>query len=88
MVYAKWGKKQTNGFSRGKKVSTSKDEVDAINDPDAESYISETFHNMDSEEDDSEWSPRRVKRYPEWKPKQDLKEKVKLSVGLKFANSV
>jgi hypothetical protein len=42
---------------------------------------------MSSEEDDEgEHRPRRVKRYPEWIPKRDLKEKVQLSVGLKFSN--
>jgi hypothetical protein len=53
-----------------------------------ESSNSETFHSMDSEEDDGEGSPRQVKRYPEWKPERDLKEKVELSIGLKFANPI
>jgi hypothetical protein len=47
---------------------------------------SETFDSMDSEEDKDEHSPRRVKRYPKWKPKRNLKEIVQLSVGLKFSN--
>ncbi|XP_062155085.1 uncharacterized protein LOC133863106 [Alnus glutinosa] len=51
------------------------------------SPISETFDSMSSEEDDEgERHPRRVKRYPEWMPKWDLKEKVQLLVGLKFSN--
>jgi len=69
----------------GKKTSTLKDRGDAINDPNAESSNSVTFHSMDSEEDEGEGSPRRLKRYLEWKPKQDIKENVELSVGLKFA---
>jgi hypothetical protein len=52
-----------------------------------ESCDSDSFHSLDSEEDDDEGSPRRAKRrYPEWKPKRDLKDKVELKVGLKFAN--
>jgi hypothetical protein len=41
---------------------------------------------MDIEEDEGEGSPRRMKRYPEWKLKRDLKENVELSVGLKLDN--
>jgi hypothetical protein len=74
-------------FQSWEKASTSKDEVDEINDSDAESCDSDRFHSLDNEEDDDEWSPRQVKmRYPEWKPKWDLKDKVKLKVGLRFAN--
>jgi hypothetical protein len=46
-----------------------------------------TFDGMNSNEDDEgEHSPRRMKRYPEWKPKRDLKEILQLSVKLKFSN--
>jgi hypothetical protein len=42
---------------------------------------------MSSEEDDEgEHHSRRARRYPEWMPKQDLKEKVQLLVGLKCSN--
>jgi len=69
------------------KASTSKEGCDVINDPDDMSSNSETFGSMGSEEDDEgEHHPRRVRRYPEWKPKWDLKEIVQLSVGLKFSN--
>jgi len=69
------------------KASTSKEGCDAINDPDDMSPNSETFDSMSSEEDDEgEHHPRRARRYPEWMPKRDLKEKVQLSVGLKFSN--
>lgn len=48
---------------------------------------SETFDSMDNDEDDEgEHFSRRVKRYPEWKLKRDLKEIVQLSVRLKFSN--
>jgi len=48
---------------------------------------SETFDSMGSEEDDEgEHHPKRVRRYPEWKSKQDLKEIVQFSISLKFSN--
>jgi hypothetical protein len=48
---------------------------------------SETFDSLSSEEDDEgEHHPRRARRCPQWMPKRDLKEKVQLSVGLKFSN--
>jgi hypothetical protein len=69
------------------KPSTSNEGCDAINDPDDMSSNSETFDSMSSKEDDEgEHHPRRARRYPEWMPKRDLKEKVQLSVGLKFNN--
>jgi hypothetical protein len=69
------------------KPSTSKEGCDAAVDPDDMSPNSETFDSMSSEEDaEGEHHPKRVKRYPEWMPKRDLKEKVQLSVGLKFSN--
>jgi hypothetical protein len=56
--------------------------VDDINAPDGESCDSDNFQSLDSE-----GSPRRARRrYPKWKPKRDLKDKVELKVGLKFAN--
>jgi len=69
-------------------ASTSKDEGDPINDPNAESDDSETFHSMDSEEEEDEGKGprRRVRRYPEWRPKWDLKDIITLIVGLKFSN--
>jgi len=69
------------------KPSTSKEGCDAAVDPYDMSPNSETFDSMSSEEDaKGEHHPRRVKRYPEWMPKRDLKEKVQLSFGLKFSN--
>jgi hypothetical protein len=42
---------------------------------------------MDSEEEDEGEGPRRrVRRYSEWRPKQDLKDIITLIVGLKFSN--
>jgi hypothetical protein len=75
-------------FRMWDKASTSKDGGDPINDPDAESDDSETFHSMDSEEeeDEGEGPRRRVRRYPEWRPKRDLKDIITLTVGLKFSN--
>jgi hypothetical protein len=69
------------------KAFTSKEGCDVINDPNDMSSNSETFDSIGSEEDDEgEHHPRRVRRYPEWKSKRDLKEIVQLSVGLKFSN--
>jgi hypothetical protein len=69
------------------KPSTSNEGCDAAVDPDDMSPNSETFDSMSSDEDaEGEHHPRRVKRYPEWMSKRDLKEKVQLSVGLKFSN--
>jgi hypothetical protein len=34
----------------------------------------------------SRGQPRRRRRYPEWKKKKDISEKVELAVGLRFAN--
>ncbi|XP_062150890.1 uncharacterized protein LOC133859491 [Alnus glutinosa] len=77
-------------FRTWDKASTSKDGGDPINDLDVESDDSETFHSMDSEEeeeeDEGEGPHRRVRRYPEWRPKRDLKEIITLTVGLKFSN--
>jgi hypothetical protein len=51
------------------------------------SYDSDNFESLDSEEKDSEGALRRARRrYPEWKPKRDLKDKVELIVGLNFSN--
>jgi hypothetical protein len=56
-------------FHWWKKASTSKNGVDEINGPYADSCDSESFHNLDSEEDDDEGSPRRVnRRYPSGSP--------------------
>jgi len=66
-----------------------KDGGDPINDLDAEFDDSETFHSMDSEEeeeDEGEGPRRQVRRYPEWRPKRNLKEIITLTVGLKFSN--
>jgi len=76
-------------FRTWDKASTSKDGGDPINDLDAKSDDSETFHSMDSEEeeeDEGEGPRRRVRRYPEWRPKRDLKEIITLIIGLKFSN--
>jgi hypothetical protein len=42
---------------------------------------------MDSEEeeDEGEGPRRRMRRYPEWRPKRDLKDIITLTVGLKFS---
>jgi hypothetical protein len=69
------------------KAFTSKEGCDVINDPNDMSSNSETFDSIGSEDDDEgEHHPRRVRRYPEWKSKRDLKEIVQLLVGLKFSN--
>lgn len=53
-------------FQSWEKASTSNDGVDEINDSDAESCDSDSFHSLKNEEDDDEGSPRQVKRrYPE-----------------------
>jgi len=70
-------------------ASTSNDGGDPINDPDAKFDDRETFHSMDSkeeEEDEGEGPRRRVRRYPECRPKRDLKDIITLTVGLKFSN--
>jgi hypothetical protein len=58
MFYAKLGRIQTNGFTHGKKTSTSKIENEEINDPDQESCDNDSFQSLDSEEEDDEGSPR------------------------------
>jgi hypothetical protein len=63
--------------------------VDDTNDPNDQSYDSDNFDSLDSGEEEDEGSrgqPRRRRRYSEWKKKQDISEKVKLVVGLRFAN--
>jgi hypothetical protein len=63
-------------FHSWEKASTSKIENEELNDPDQESRDNDSFHSLDSEEEDDEGSPRWVKRrYPEWKSKWDLKDK-------------
>jgi hypothetical protein len=48
-------------------------------DPDDQSYDSDNFDSLDSGEEEGEGSrgqPRRRRRYPEWKKKKDISEKV------------
>jgi hypothetical protein len=65
-------------------------EVDDTNDPDNQSYDSDNFDSLDIGEEEGEGSRgqprRRRRRYPEWKKKKDISEKVELAVGLRFAN--
>jgi hypothetical protein len=81
-------KEDTNKwFHLWDKAGTSNIGVDDINDLDEESCDSDKFQSLDNEEEDSEGSPRQARRrYPKWKPKRDLKDKVELKVGLKFAD--
>jgi hypothetical protein len=59
-------REDTNKWFHSWEKATLKDGVDEIIDPDAKSCDSDGFHSLDSEEDDDEGSPRRVKkRYPE-----------------------
>lgn len=66
--------------------------VDDTNDLDDQSYDSDNFDSLDSGEEEGEegegsrGQPRRRMRYPEWKKKKDISEKVELAVGLRFAN--
>jgi hypothetical protein len=77
-------------FRTWDKASTSNVGGDPINDPDAEFDDSETFHSMDSEEEEDEGEDprRRVMRYPKWRPMRDLKDIITLTVGLKFSNPI
>lgn len=80
-------KKDTNEwFQIWDKTGTSNIGVDDINNPDKESYDNDNFESLNSEQEDSDGARRARRRYPEWKPKRDLKDKVELIVGLNFSN--
>lgn len=75
----------TKWFQTWDESSKSKVVGDNMYDSDEDPVESDGFWSLDSEGDDSEGEPRRVRRrYPEWREITDLKEKVELKIGMKF----